>query len=269
MSSGATILGRIVAHTREQVHARRRQRPLHQVLAAAPTPESRRPFAEALTTRETVNVIAEFKRRSPSAGLIREDMHVVRMAQAYEIGGAAALSILTEEQFFGGNLDDLQQARAGTLLPTLRKDFVVDPYQVKEAWIAGADAVLLIVTILDQAELSDLHALSLELGLEPLVEVHDREELSRALELGAKLIGVNNRNLRTMQVHLETSLELAEQIPEDVVAVAESGIRTGRDIRKLRAAGFRGFLVGEHLMRSADPAAALERLIAEAQAEGD
>jgi indole-3-glycerol phosphate synthase/phosphoribosylanthranilate isomerase len=210
-----------------------------------------------------VNVIAEFKRRSPSRGLIRDDLHPVNAAQAYEVAGAAALSVVTEEQFFGGSLEDLKEARSATLLPVLRKDFVVDPYQVWEAWYAGADAVLLIVAAVDDATLADLVAVTHELGLDALVEVHERAELERALAAGARAIGVNNRDLRTMEVRLETALELAPHLPAHVVGVAESGVAGAGDLRRLRDVGYDAFLVGEHLMSARDPGAALETLIRE------
>jgi indole-3-glycerol phosphate synthase len=208
-----------------------------------------------------VNVIAEFKRRSPSRGTLRDDLPPASAAQAYESAGAAALSVLTEPEFFGGTLDDLRQARAATTLPVLRKDFVVDPYQVWEAWIAGADAVLLIVAALSGPEMRALFDTAREAGIDALVEVHDEDELVRALEAGAVLVGVNNRDLRTLEVSLETSLALASRIPDDVVAVAESGIRTGEDVRRLRSAGFDAFLVGEHLMTAPDPGEALRGLL--------
>jgi len=257
------ILARIVARTREKVEFKRREVPLERVLSAAPTPGARRPFVEAISRPGRINVIAEFKRRSPSMGPVGSEAHPVHVAQAYEVAGAAALSILTEDEFFAGSLDDLQQARAATLLPTLRKDFIVHSYQVYEASMAGADALLLIVGALSRGELVELHKTSLETGLEPLVEVHDAEELDRALEIGARLIGVNNRDLQTLEVRLETALELGPRIPDDVVAVAESGIRSGEDLRRLRGAGFDAFLIGEHLLRSGDPGLALERLLEE------
>jgi indole-3-glycerol phosphate synthase/phosphoribosylanthranilate isomerase len=264
MNYAAGVLERILARTREAVQERRRQMPLDRLQRSAPTPTGRRAFAQAVSQPGRVNIIAEFKRRSPSRGVIREDMHPVNAAQAYEIGGAAALSILTEEQFFGGSLEDLREARAATLLPTLRKDFVVDAYQVWEAWYAGADAVLLIVAALEDRELRGLLDVASQVGLDALVEVHDRAELERALGAGARLVGVNNRDLRTMDVSLETGLGLAALIPDDVVAVAESGIHGPGELRMLREAGYDAFLIGEHLMLSADPAAAVEALIREA-----
>jgi len=261
------VLGRIVARTRERVLARRREMPLDRIIVSAPTPTGRRPFAPAISRPGKVNVIAEFKRRSPSRGVIREDLHPVSVAQAYEVAGAAALSVLTEEQFFGGSMEDLREARAATLLPTLDKDFVVDPYQVWDAWYAGADAVLLVVAALEDRELDELLATAGEAGLDALVEVHDEPELRRALRAGARIVGVNNRDLTTMAVDLGTSLALAPLIPDDVVAVAESGIRGPGDVRRLRDAGYDAVLVGEHLMSEIDPGRALETIIRESSAQ--
>ena len=261
-----SVLGRIVAATRESVHRKKREFPIERILAQAPTPGMRRAFGHALRQPDRVNVIGEFKRRSPSRGVIREDLHPVAVAQAYEVAGAVALSVLTDEPFFGGQLQDLQEARLATLLPTLRKDFIVDAYQVREAWIAGADAVLLIAAVLDDAALRELFGVARELGLDALVEVHDADELRRALAGGADLIGVNSRDLRTMEVRLETALELAQLVPDEVVAVAESGIKSGADLRRLRDAGYDAFLIGEQLMQSKDPGRALEQLLKDAEA---
>lgn len=260
-----SVLGRIVARTRERLHERRRQRPLDELLATAPTPGTRRPFADVLRG-DGINLIAEFKRRSPSRGVLREDLDASAVAQAYEAAGARALSVLTEEDYFGGHLGDLRQARAATRLPTLRKDFVVDPYQVWEAWIAGADAVLLIVAALSAEELRKLLATTLEAGLDALVEIHDGDELERALRSGARLLGVNNRDLKTLEVTLDTSLRLAAAIPDDVIAVTESGLRTGADVRRLKDAGYDAFLVGEQFMTAPDPGRAVAQLLEEARA---
>ena len=259
--NGGSVLERILARTRERVLERRRRYPLDRLQLAAPTPTGRRSFRNAVSTRGSVNVIAEFKRRSPSRGVIRDDLEPVQVAQAYEIGGAVALSVLTEEQFFGGSLEDLKEARAATLLPTLRKDFIVDPYQVWEALTVGADAVLLIVAALTDEELRKLSTTAREANLDVLVEVHDRQELERALDQGASIIGVNSRNLRTMNVDLQTALDLAPLIPDHVVAVAESGIGGAEDIGRLRDAGYDAFLIGEHLMSAPSPGAALETLL--------
>lgn len=264
MTGPVSVLGEIVAATRARVHEQRKALPLDRILSMAPTPGARRSFTRALTREGRVNVIAEFKRRSPSRGLIRADLHPVRAAQAYESAGAVALSVLTEPEYFGGRLDDLQEARSATLLPSLRKDFVVDPYQIWESWIAGTDALLLIVAVLSDAELRSLLTTAEEASIETLVEVHDAAELRRALAAGARLVGVNNRDLRTLAVSLETSLALAPQIPDDVVAVAESGLRSGAELRRLRNAGFDAFLIGEHLMQAGEPSATLEALLVDA-----
>ena len=258
--SAATTLGRIVARARERVAEASREVPLAQLVSSGKTPEGRRGFRDALKAGE-VAVIAEIKRRSPSAGPIRPDLDPLEVALQYEAAGAAALSVLTEPEFFGGSLQDLRQARNATQLPTLRKDFVVDPYQIWEARLAGADAVLLIVAALSEGELQELLRTALEARLDPLVEVHDRDELRRALDAGASLIGVNNRDLTTMEVRVETSFELLAEIPKGVVRVAESGIRDGETLGRLLRAGFDAALVGESLMRADQPAAALEQLL--------
>jgi indole-3-glycerol phosphate synthase len=198
--------------------------------------------------------------------VIREGLAPADVSRAYQAGGAVALSVLTEDAHFGGRLEDLSRARAATALPVLRKDFVIDPYQVWEAAAAGADAVLLIVAILADAELRALLASAAEASLDALVEVHDAAELARARDAGARVIGVNNRDLRSMRVRLETALELAPRLPAGVTAVAESGIRAAQDVRRLREAGYRAFLVGEHLMQAPEPGAALAALIREAEA---
>jgi indole-3-glycerol phosphate synthase len=260
------VLGDIIARTRERVRERKAALPLDRLLAAAPPATSHRSFGHALS-RVTVNVIAEFKRRSPSRGMIREGLAPGDLAVAYEAAGAAALSVLTDQDFFGGSLDDLGRARSATLLPVLRKDFVVDAYQVWEAATLGADAVLLIVAALTDEELRSLSEAAAGAGLETLIEVHDRGELERALAAGSLIVGVNNRNLRTMAVDLQTSFDLAASIPDHVVAVAESGIANGADVRRLKAAGFDAFLVGEHLMRAPDPGLALAELLHDANKE--
>jgi indole-3-glycerol phosphate synthase len=260
--SVTTILGEILAHTRQDVAERKRVRSLDQVLRSAPTPFARRSLSAALGRPDRLNVIAEFKRRSPSRGVIREGLAPAAVARSYEANGAAALSVLTEDAHFGGSLEDLAAARGACRIPVLRKDFVVDAYQVGEAWVAGADAVLLIVAALSDADLVRLLAACREHGLEALVEAHDRSELERALLAGAQLVGVNCRDLRTMQVDTGVALALADAIPESVIAVAESGIRSGDDLRRLHEAGYDAFLVGERLMTAEDPGAALRTLLA-------
>ena len=257
----ASVLDAILARTRERVTAEQERRPLgfsHPAVTQAPPV---RPFAEAIARAGRVNVIAEHKRRSPSRGAIREDLLPADVARRYESAGAVAISVLTDEPFFGGRMAHLEEVREATGLPVLRKDFVLDPWQVWEARAAGADAVLLIVAALTDAELRGLLGVAREAGLDALVEVHDRGELDGALSAGARIVGVNNRDLKTLAVSLDTAVALAPAIPDDVVAVAESGIRTGAHLRRLRDAGFDAFLVGEHLMSAPDPGEALERLL--------
>jgi indole-3-glycerol phosphate synthase len=211
---------------------------------------------------QRLNIIAEFKRRSPSAGIIRGDTPVSEMVRSYEQGGACAISVLTDETYFGGSIEDLRVARSGTNLPLLRKDFIIDPIQILEAAVAGADAVLLIATALDDGSLKELRLLAEdELNLDAVVEVHSSEELNRALSAGAKIIGVNNRDLTTFRVSLNTSERLIPEAPRDRIMVSESGLQEVRSLRRLRALGFHGFLVGEALMRAPDPATALRGLI--------
>ncbi len=206
--------------------------------------------------------IAEFKRRSPSAGWIAERATPAEMARAYAAGGARALSVLTDEPFFGGRLDDLVAARAACELPILRKDFIVDRYQIVEARAAGADALLLIVAALTDLDLAALLAAAREMGLEVLVEAHDAGEVARAVAAGAGVIGINNRDLRTFTVDRELAARLRPSVPDERVIVAESGIRSAADVTRLRAAGIDAILVGETLMRAPDPAAALRALLA-------
>lgn len=218
-------------------------------------------FRQALEDPGRVNVIAEFKRASPSKGEIRGGASVAETVRAYERGGAAALSVLTEQDFFKGSLVDLEEAKLSTRLPVLRKDFIFEDYQVYESAAAGADALLLIVAALDDETLARLLRITEEeLEMDALVEVHTAQELERALGAGAHIVGVNNRNLHTFEVSLQTSVELAALAPEGVLLVSESGLRGAGDVDRLRACGFRAFLVGETLMRAEDPEAALRRL---------
>jgi indole-3-glycerol phosphate synthase len=207
-------------------------------------------------------IIAEFKRRSPSAGIIRDDLTVNETVRCYERGGACAISVLTDEEYFAGSIADLCVARSSTTLPLLCKDFIIDPMQVFEAAIAGADAVLLIAAALDDMSLAELRTLAEnELGLDALVEVHNSEELNRALNARAKIIGVNNRDLRTFQVSLNTSERLIAEAPRDKIMVSESGLQSAESLVRLRELGFRAFLIGEVLMRAADPEKSLRNLI--------
>ncbi|HEX5733117.1 MAG TPA: indole-3-glycerol phosphate synthase TrpC [Blastocatellia bacterium] len=221
-------------------------------------------FVERISTEGATNIIAELKRRSPSKGVIREEYDPRLIAATYERGGAAALSVLTEEDFFGGSLDHLRSLNQ-VKLPLLRKDFIFDEYQVYEAAFAGADAVLLIVAILDDEMLSRLIRLADELRVAALVEVHTATEMKRAVAAGAVVIGVNNRDLTTFKVDLETSLRLASLAPAGTILVSESGINSAGEIARLKSAGFSAFLIGEHFMRAADPGEALHRLVAESE----
>jgi len=264
-----TILSRIIESRRAEVARRKRIMPEPVLRIAAGKADAPRDFAGALA-RDRVNVIAEIKKASPSAGVLRRDFEPAALARAFEGAGAAALSVLTEEENFQGALAHLRDARAAVKLPVLRKDFIVDTYQVWEARAANADSFLLIAAALDDATLAELLVLGRELLMEPLVEVHTREELDRVLAAGARIIGVNNRNLHTLEVRVETSLELVEMIHQDCIAVSESGLRSVEDLRKLRAAGFDAFLIGESLMREVDSGAALRRLVdAAARSQAD
>jgi indole-3-glycerol phosphate synthase len=218
-------------------------------------------FRQALL-RDGINIIAEFKRRSPSKGSIRADADLNEIVRNYEAGGAAAISVLTEEDYFSGSLDDLRAVKSAVDLPVLRKDFVIDEYQVYESAAAGADAVLLIVAALDDGTIIKLrHLIEDELGMDALIEVHTVEEMQRAIACGANLIGVNNRNLHTFEVSLDTSLSLAKEAPPGAVLISESGLNSSTDIARLRDAGYRGFLIGESLMRSDNPEATLHDLM--------
>ncbi len=255
-----SVLDRIVDATREDVRRRRRQLPLAELERDLSARGPDRPFQEACAHRG-VSVIAEFKRRSPSVGDIREGATVAEIVGAYERGGAAALSVLTEAQHFGGSLDDLRAARAASRLPILRKDFVVDPYQVVESAVAGADAILLIVAALSPKELGLLHGLALDLDLDVLVEVHDDEELQEALEaVDPDLIGINNRDLSDFSVDVERTYELLVDVPAGKTVVSESGFHSPDQLLELERVGVDAVLVGESLMRAPDPETALVAL---------
>jgi indole-3-glycerol phosphate synthase len=255
------LLATIVAATRARVQAQAERVPLDAVRTQAEQAPAPVGFRAALARADRVNVIAECKRRSPSRGVLRREYDPVAIARAYEEAGAAAISVLTEPGFFDGDLDHLRTVRQAVRLPLLRKDFIVCAYQVWEARAAGADAVLLIVAALEDAVLESLVSEARALGLDVLVEVHDEAELGRALAAGADLVGVNNRNLRTLAVDIDASRRLARLLPAHVIGVAESGLKTADDLRALRALGFGAFLVGERLMTAADPGAALREII--------
>jgi indole-3-glycerol phosphate synthase len=252
-------LERIVDRTRDDVDRRRKQVPIAELEARAADRDEPRGFNEALL-RPGVAVIAEHKRRSPSAGAIREGSTVEEIVSAYERGGAACLSVLTDEPHFGGRLDDLRVARATVELPVLRKDFIVSSYQVIESAAWQADAILLIVAALTDERLAGLEASARGFGMDVLVEVHDEAELERALRLATPLIGINNRNLRTFSVSLQTTISLLARIPSDRIVVTESGIVAQRDVAQMRRHDVNAFLVGEAFMRAPDPGAALTAL---------
>jgi indole-3-glycerol phosphate synthase len=255
------VLDGIVASTREEVARRREQTPPAALERTAANRSDYRPFAQALA-RPGLSVIAEHKRRSPSAGAIREDLELEDVVSAYERAGASALSVLTEGPNFGGRLDDLRRARGASTLPILRKDFIVDSYQLAEAQAAGADAVLLIVAALGAEHLNRLHEEATAGGLAVLVEVHDAAELEIAAGIGAPIIGINNRDLTTLNVDLQTTYALLERMPSGVTVVAESGFRDREQLDALAAAGVDAVLIGEALMRSPDVEAACRALTA-------
>ena len=259
------ILQRIVAVKHEEIAAARKRRDLVSVRREAETTGGVRDFTGALQARIEAGaaaVIAEIKKASPSKGVLRERFEPAAIASSYERHGAAALSVLTDAPFFQGAPEYLAQARDAVALPALRKDFIVDPYQVFESRALGADCILLIAAVLDDALMRDLEAVADALGMAVLVEVHDGLELDRALALRTPLVGINNRNLRSFEVSLETTLDLLPKVPGDRLPVTESGILQADDVSRMRAAGVHAFLVGEAFMRAEDPGAALARLFA-------
>jgi indole-3-glycerol phosphate synthase len=255
-----TTLGKIVEVKVREVMAARKALPPESIESALVNAERVRSLKKAILSGPSPAVISEIKKASPSAGLISRDFDPVRIAREYHRAGAAALSVITEVHHFHGSLEILAMLRWQTDLPLLRKDFVIDGYQILEARRAGADAVLLIAALLDPAALKTLRLEAERLGMDALVEVHNEQELQKALDAGSGLIGVNNRDLRTFEVSLDVSLNLARLLPSGVPAVSESGIRTAEDVRMLSEAGYRGFLVGEQLMRASSPGAALRQL---------
>jgi indole-3-glycerol phosphate synthase len=258
------ILERIVAVKREEIAAARRARGEASLRdEAAERRRERRGFVEALRRKVAAGgagVIAEVKKASPSKGVLREHFVPAEIAASYERGGAACLSVLTDERFFQGSAAYLQQARAACALPVLRKDFIVDAYQVSESAAMGADCILLIAACLADSQMAELEAQAHEFGLEVLVEVHDGRELERALRLATPLVGINNRNLRSFEVSLETTLGLRRDVPDDRLLVTESGILARADVQRMREAGVHAFLVGEAFMRASDPGAVLAEL---------
>ena len=257
------ILATILARKAEEVRERSAALPLRELAARCEGLPPTRGFADAVQAKISAGqaaVIAEVKKASPSKGLIRPDFDPAQIARSYERGGAACLSVLTDVDFFQGHDEYLRQARAACALPVLRKDFVVDAWQVYEARALGADCILLIVAALGDAALAELSNLAMDLGMDVLVEVHDLDELERALQVAAPLVGVNNRNLRSFEVSLDTTLELRAAVPPDRILVTESGIATRDDVARMRAAGVDAFLVGESFMRAPEPGEELRRL---------
>lgn len=265
------ILNRIIAVKQEEIAqaisrqslADIRQQSLELALGSARTRAATRGFEQKLRSRISAGkpaVIAEIKKASPSKGVLREHFDPSAIARSYQLGGAACLSVLTDRQFFQGAPEDLQQARAACTLPVLRKDFMIDEYQIHEARLWGADCILLIAAALSDAQMSEFEACAQSLGMDVLVEVHDRDELERALKLRTRLLGINNRNLRTFEVSLDTTIGLLANLPADRLVVTESGIMVQADVQKMRAAKVDAFLVGEAFMREEDPGAALSRL---------
>jgi len=251
------VLTEIIGRKRERVAEAKERVPFYEVRRAS------KPHAlRAALRADGINIIAEFKRRSPSKGVIRADANLKEIVQSYEAGGAVGISVLTEEDYFDGSLDDLRTVKTTVDLPVLRKDFVFDEYQVYESAAARADAILLIVAALDDEMLSRLRRVAEdELGMDALVEVHTSEEMKRAVASGATLIGVNNRDLRTFEVSLNTSLSLAREAPSEALLISESGLRGPDDLRRLREAGYHGFLIGETLMRSDNPEDTLRNFV--------
>ena len=259
------ILNKIIAVKREEIAAAHKRLPLTVMRADAESRVLTRDFEGALRRKIAAGhpaVIAEVKKASPSKGVLREDFIPADIAQSYAEGGAACLSVLTDKQFFQGSVDYLKQARASCDLPVLRKDFMVEPYQIYESRAKGADCILLIAACLDDAQLRDFEAIARSLDMAVLVEVHDGPELERALRLQTPLVGINNRNLRTFDVSLQTTLALRAQVPPERIVVTESGIATPADVAQMRTAGIQAFLVGETLMRAPEPGLALAELFA-------
>jgi len=257
------ILVKIIQRKEEEIIARKKNKSLEQVMADANNALPVRGFVDSMKKRLAASepaVIAEIKKASPSKGVMRENFIPAEIAQSYEKGGASCLSILTDIDFFQGSDAYLQEAHAACHLPVIRKDFIVDPYQVYEARAMGADCILLIVSVLNNMKLNQLYTLARALDMDILIEVHDEEELLRSLPLGADLVGINNRNLRTFETSLDTTIELLAQVPDDRIVVTESGIHTAEDVKLMRDNGVNAFLVGEAFMRADEPGAELNKL---------
>ena len=255
------ILDEIVAHKQGEIETAKEKWPADQLERQLSEAPAVRDFVAALTGSEEIGLIAEVKKASPSAGLIRENFDAVAIAEVYEQHGASCISVLTDENFFQGRLDDLKAVRQAVSIPILRKDFILDPYQLLEARAAGADCVLLIAECLDDSRLRELYLYAAELGMESLIEIYEPKNLDRVLKLEPKLLGINNRNLKTFVTDLKHSINLMDRVPKETLLVSESGIRERTDVVRLQQAGVRGILVGETLMRSEDIGAKVEELL--------
>ncbi len=270
MNEPPDILRKILRHKAEEIVRRSQAMPIRALSRRLESADPVRPFLADIQARIQSGqpaVIAEVKRASPSAGVLRQDFNPPEIAASYQRGGAACLSVLTDEAFFQGADDYLTRARTACALPILRKDFIIDAYQVYEARAIGADCILLIVAALGDAQLKDLAGLATHLEMDVLVEVHDEEELGRALAIGAPLLGVNNRNLHTFETRLQTTLELLDRIPRETTVITESGIHTSEDVKMMRQHGVHGFLVGEAFMRAPDPGQRLRELFFEGKGD--
>lgn len=262
MASGTEdILQTIVEHKRTEIEAARARRPLAELQAALSSAPPVRGFVESLANASGMGLIAEVKKASPSAGLIRADFDPVKIAKIYEAHGANCLSVLTDEKYFQGHLDFLTAARNAVGIPVMRKEFIIDPYQVLEARVAGADCILLIAECLDDCRMRELYFQASDLGMDVLIEIHESENLERVLKLDPPIIGINNRNLRQMKTDLAHTLDLADKIPPGTLLVSESGIKTNADVVRLHNGGAKAILVGESLMRSPDIGQAVDELL--------
>jgi indole-3-glycerol phosphate synthase len=255
------FLEKMAAWKREEVDKRKKNTSLQEMQKKASNLPVPRGFLQAILSGGPMALIAEIKRASPSAGMIRQDINVQEMARKYQLGGASAISVLTEERFFHGALRHIALVKEAVSLPILQKDFIVDSFQIYEGKITGADALLLIAAILDQKELKELAELSQVLGMFPLVEIHDERDLGKTPGLNLPLLGINNRNLKTLEVDLENTFRLIEKIPSGTVVISESGIKTGGDMKRLQKAGVKGALIGEVLMRAPDPVAKIREFL--------
>lgn len=255
------FLEKVAAMKREEVHKRKNLSSLQEMQKKVSDLPAPREFLRALLNKCPMALIAEIKRASPSAGMIRQDADIQGIARKYQAGGASAISVLTEARFFHGALGHLVMVKEAVSLPVLQKDFIIDPFQIYEGRIAGADALLLISAILDREKLKELATLTQFLGMVPLVEVHDEEDLGKIAGLGLPLIGINNRNLKTLEVNLENTFRLLKKIPSGTMVISESGIKNGKDVKRLQNAGVKGALIGEVLMRDPDPVAKIRELL--------